>query len=270
MGNDLKLRRWRADDCVLLHAWRNHAGIRRWAGNSDEIEFAAHAGWFERFLADEARFGYILEASAAPVAQIRFDPAELPGCYRISFSAAPGQTGMGYGSQILRLACATAEMQQAASLFIAETMSENIPSQKVFQRNGFIDAGPIMRRQCNMRCWLMSSGRRQVSDHIKLQIKGTGGGYDELSCLLSVTGLADVSDNARIYIFCDAVSSNEKLEGLPVFHLNNSEAKPVLDYVMGAPFALSLPVEFDGFNVAVAQIAAALKHSEISKLLPDH
>ena len=37
MGNDLKLRRWRYEDCLLLHRWRLHPDIRRWAGDQSEI-----------------------------------------------------------------------------------------------------------------------------------------------------------------------------------------------------------------------------------------
>lgn len=261
MGNDLKLRRWRADDCQRLHAWRNHPETRRWAGNQGEISFAEHESWFGRFMADPARVGFILEETGVPVAQIRFDQAELPGCYRISLSTAPGNTGKGYGSQILRQACASAEMQQAASLFIAETMNDNFPSQKVFQRNGFVAAGQILRRNHQMLCWLMPSGRRQVSEHVQLQVRGAGDRYDDLGRLLAVTGLADLSDDAGIYVFCDAACSDVELVGRPVFHLNSAAARPVLDYVVGAPFLQSLPVEFDSLNVAVAQIAAALKHA---------
>ncbi len=263
MGNDLKLRRWQANDCRLLHAWRNHPETRRWAGNQSEISLVEHEGWFGRFMSDPARFGFILEEAVQAVAQIRFDPAELPGCYRISFSAAPGNTGKGYGSQILRQACGSAEMQQAASLFIAETMTDNFPSQKVFQRNGFVDAGQIFRQNHHMLCWLMPSGRRQMSEHVQLQVRGAGDRYDDLGRVLAITGLADLSDDADVCVFCDAASSDDELGGRPVFHLNGAAARPVLDYIVEVPFSLPLPVEFDSLNVAVAQIAAALKHSVV-------
>lgn len=263
MGNDLILRRWAANDCKSLYAWRNHSETRRWAGNQEEIDFSTHERWFARFMADPGRFGFILEELGSSVAQIRFDPAELPGCYRISFSATPGNTGKGYGSHILRSACGTAEMQKAASLFIAETLPDNFPSQKVFQRNGFVDAGQVRRGQRQMLCWLMPSARRQISEHIKMQIIGAGEHYDDLARLLSATGLADLSDDAGIHVFCDEAGSERELGGRPIFHLNGAATRPILDYINATSFSLPLPVEFDSLNVAVAQIAAALKHTAI-------
>jgi hypothetical protein len=54
--------------------------------DNEKIPFAEHQHWFNAFLADRRRFGFILEADGQPVAQVRFDPAELPGVYRIAIS----------------------------------------------------------------------------------------------------------------------------------------------------------------------------------------
>lgn len=262
MGNDLKLRRWRYEDCLLLHSWRLHPDIRRWAGDQSEISLEIHENWFGRFMADAGRYGFILEAAGEPVAQIRFDPAELPGIYRISVSAAPGATGRGYGSRIIRLGCASAEMQKAAALFVAETMVENFPSQKVFQRNGFIEAGPTLRRGHRMLCWLMPSGSEKAGQRLPILFAGAPENCDELRRLMTVTGLADFSDDAGVGIFCDAAAGETGQRGHPVFHLNGTAGRPVLDYASGTEGLPPLPVEFDNLAVAVAQIAATLRFSQ--------
>ncbi len=262
MGNDLKLRRWRYEDCLLLHRWRLHPDIRRWAGDQSEISLEVHENWFGRFMADAARYGFVLEDAGEPVAQIRFDPAELPGVYRISVSAAPGTTGRGYGSRIIRLGCASAEMQKVAGLFVAETMVENFPSQKVFQRNGFVEAGPTLRRGHHMLCWLMPSGSGVAGQRLPVFLAGAPESSDELRRLMTVTGLADFSDDAGVRIFCDAAAGETGFVDQPVFHLNDTAGRPVLDYAAGAAFVPALPIEFDNLAVAVAQIAAALRFAQ--------
>ena len=264
MGNDLKLRRWRAEDCRLLHAWRLHPTIRRWAGDQSEISFEVHHSWFGRFMADNSRYGFMLEESGVAVAQIRFDPAELPGCYRISVSVAPEITGNGYGSQIIRLACASIEMQKAACLFVAETMVDNFPSQKVFQRNGFVEAGRTNRQGHEMLCWLMPSGAGNRSDTLALRIIGADEQHENLRRLMSVTGLADLSDEAGVWVFCDAAPSETELAGRPVVHLNNASARPLLDFASNVPVSITLPVEFANLPVAIAQIAASFRFAVVA------
>lgn len=259
MGNDLRLRRWRPEDCRTLFDWRMHPAIRRWCGDQGEIAPADHQRWFDRFLYDPARFGFMLEETGKAVAQIRFDPAEVAGCYRISLAAAPEMSGRGLGSHILRQACADKELLNVASLFIAETFVENLPSQKIFSRNGFSCAGPTVRRNHEMLCWMMPSGR--ISDLVKIQIHGPQDEQEELEKLLKVTGLADVSEDASVRFFFDAAASDADFSGSMVFHLNLNGANAVLDLALRAPVKLELPIVFDNRMIAVAQIVAGIRHS---------
>ena len=260
MGNDLKLRRWQADDCRLLHEWRLHPANRRWFGDSSEISFEAHQAWFERFMADKSRFGFILEEDGRPVAQIRFDPAEMPGCYRISLSTAPDCAGRGLGSQILRMGCASAEMQEGATLFVAETRIDNLPSQKVFQRQGFVEAGRHVYAGAEHLAWIAPSVRLVAGHRLSLRIWAEESLVESLRRMLGVTGLADISDEAEVSLFFDAASSDDAEGGMPVFHFNTT-AGVILDLANDVPFMLSLPVEFKTVAVAVAQTAAALHHT---------
>jgi len=260
MGNDLKLRRWQAGDCRLLHEWRLHPGNRRWFGDSGEISFVTHQAWFGRFMADKNRFGFILEEGGLPVAQIRFDPAEMPGCYRISLSTAPDCTGKGLGSQILRMGCASAEMQGVATLFVAETRIDNLPSQKVFQRHGFVEAGQHVYAGAQHLAWIAPSARLAVNHRLSLRVLAEEPIVDNLRRMLGVTGIADISDEAEVCLFFDAASSDDAESGRPVFHFNTTPGV-ILDLANDVPFRLNLPVEFRTIAAAVAQTAAALHHT---------
>lgn len=260
MGNDLKLRCWQADDCRLLHEWRLHPSNRRWFGDNSEISFEAHQAWFGRFMADNSRFGFILEEDSQPVAQIRFDPAEMPGCYRISLSTAPECAGRGLGRQILRMGCASAEMQRVATLFVAETRIDNLPSQKVFQRLGFVEAGRHIYAGADHLAWVAPSSRLAASHRLSLKILADEPIIESLRRMLGVTGLADISDEAEVSLFFDTASSEDTEGGMPVFHFNTT-AGVILDLANDVPFMLSLPVEFRTVAVAVAQTAAALHHA---------
>lgn len=258
MGNDLKLRRWQLEDCRLLYNWRIHPANRRWFGNQGEIAFVDHHSWFRGFLADSARIGFILEVSQLPVAQIRFEPAEMPGCLRISLSTAPKMSGKGYGSFILNHACASAEVRAAASLLVAETMVENVPSQKIFARNGFAGAGNAQRGQHAMLCWARSAGL--LGEPLPIQIVGDCNGSAELEKMLAATGLAYVSDDAAVRIFFAAATIDADLSDSMVFHLNSVDGRSILDLALRQPMPLSLPITFDNNLTAVAQLAAAVRH----------
>jgi len=260
MGNDLKLRRWRADDCRLLHEWRLHPENRRWFGDSSEVSYETHQAWFGRFMADKSRFGFILEEDGRPAAQIRFDPAEMPGCYRISLSTAPDCAGRGLGSQILRMGCASVEMQGAAALFVAETRIDNLPSQKIFQRQGFVEAGRHVYAGAEYLAWVAPSACLAASHRLSLRILAEEPVVENLRRMLGVSGLADISDESEVSLFFDAASSDDAETGRPVFHFNTN-AGVILDLANDAPFRLNLPVEFRTIAAAVAQTAAALHYT---------
>ncbi len=259
MGNDLKLRRWRDEDCLLLHAWRQHPVNRRWFGNQSEVPLGEHQAWFAGFMADYRRFGFILEVDAAPVAQIRFDPAELPGSYRISLAVAPDKKGLGYGAGILNLACSDPDLCEMAGLFIAETMTENLPSQRTFLRHGFVTAGSTSRAGSAMLCWLLPSASAKKLPPLPLRLTGKAGLCDRLVEVLAATGLADVSDQGAVNVILGGIC---ELDGFlsPFLHLNIENGAVLLDLARGMPIDnLALPLEFENIEVAVAQIVTFVR-----------
>ena len=256
MGNDLKLRRWGENDCRMIYDWRVDPATVRWCIDQRMFSYAEHERWFAAFLADSERCGFILEDDGEAVAQIRFDPAEMPGCYRISLAAAPEKTGRGYGSSILRLACQSTEIRGRAALLVAETLHDNQPSQKIFVRNGFIEAGRGRIGGTDLVCWLLPLA--VASPPVLMQFFAEPAWLEDIERILSATGLALPGDaTARVKIFMGAAVSDEELYSSMLLHLNVSEST-LLDLAMRFPADLKLPVEFYNPQLAVAQIAASL------------
>ncbi len=256
MGNDLKLRRWRESDCRMIYDWRVDPATMRWCIDQRMFSYEEHERWFAAFLGDSCRCGFILEDVGSSVAQIRFDPAELPGCYRISLAAAPGQSGKGYGSSILRLACQAEEIRSRAGLLMAETLQDNMPSQKIFVRNGFLQAGHGRNGKHDLVCWLLPLA--VVAQPVLIQFFAEPAWLEDVERVLSATGLALPGDtSARVKVFMGAAVSNEELYSSILLHLNVS-GSAVLDLAMRFPAELKLPLEFYNLSVAVAQIAASL------------
>lgn len=130
----------------LLLRWRNSEEHRRWSFTDRPIDPAEHAAWFNRFLGDSRRVGFIMEdASAGPVGQIRFDPAPLPGMLTVSIGIAPEHLGKGIGTLLLGEAVERSEVIERAVLIRAETFLDNLASRRIFEKAGFLSLGERVR-----------------------------------------------------------------------------------------------------------------------------
>ncbi|MBU1109267.1 MAG: GNAT family N-acetyltransferase [Candidatus Riflebacteria bacterium] len=258
MGNDLKLRRWRESDCRLIYDWRINPATMRWCFAQRAFSFDEHERWFNDFLNDCTRCGFMLEDEGAAVAQIRFDPAEMPGCYRISLAAAPDKSGQGYGSSILRLACNDEEVRRRAILLVAETMCDNLPSQKIFARSGFFQSGGGKNNDIALLCWVMPLA--VSAQPLLIQFFSEASWLEDIEKLLSTTGLALPGDaSAMVKVFLGSATSVVDFDASMLFHINFCE-NAILDLAIRFPGELKLPIEFHNLQTAVAQIAASLSY----------
>ncbi len=153
MGNDLTLRRWEEKDCKLLYDWRNHLEIRKWSFQNTVFPYADHQEWFNRFIVNKDKIGLILECNGVSAGQIRFELTEFKGVLRVSISIAPEFLGKGLGTALLKLACNDEGVKQLGSLIVAETMLENVPSQRIFEKSAFINSGPGMHNDRSFIYW---------------------------------------------------------------------------------------------------------------------
>ena len=137
MNTNLILRPWKESDCQMIYDWRMTPSVRSKSLNHNVFSYESHKSWFQRFIDNSLSFGFILEDSNIPVAQIRFDQTKIEGYYNISIFTAPNKLGKGYGSTILKLACKDVKLLKVAKFFVAEVFEDNIPSKKIFIKNGF-------------------------------------------------------------------------------------------------------------------------------------
>ena len=137
MKNNLQLRPWQESDCRMIYDWRMDPAVRAKSFNNNEFPYEDHKKWFQNFMENKLSFGFILEDSGNPVAQIRFDKKKIDGYYNISIFTAPKLSGKGYGSKVLELACLDKELLAKSKYFVAEVFDDNIPSKKIFLKNGF-------------------------------------------------------------------------------------------------------------------------------------
>ena len=121
----------------MIYNWRMSPEVRAKSFNNKKFPFEDHKKWFQNFMASKLSFGFILEDFGKPVAQIRFDKTKIVGYYNISIFTAPDLSGKGYGSLILNMACKDENLLKVAKFFVAEVFDDNIPSKKIFLKNGF-------------------------------------------------------------------------------------------------------------------------------------
>ena len=105
--------------------------------NSAPIPLAGHRRWFTRRL--NSSVCDILIAIAREghrVGVIRFD-ADKKRNFTVSITVSADHRNEGYGSNVIRRACATLRMRRHVRNFIADIKLDNVASQIVFRRAGF-------------------------------------------------------------------------------------------------------------------------------------
>lgn len=134
----LFLRKATFEDSEILYNWRNEIKTRLNSFNMEPIRFEDHEIWFKKMMNDTKRIQYIMMYNEDLVGQVRLyiedDIAE------ISYGIGEKFQGNGFGNKIIELLLEKKEedFPQVKKL-IAEVKCENIPSKKVFIKNGFVE-----------------------------------------------------------------------------------------------------------------------------------
>jgi|GEM_PF-1007873 len=190
------LRPFRPGDVGILLLWRNSEEHRLWSFNNRSIELREHAAWFERFLGDSTRVGFIMEdETSVPVGQIRFDPTAMPGMLTVSIGIAPGYMGKGIGTRLLRDALERPEVIERAVLVRAETFVDNLPSRRIFEKSGFTSLGEREREGHRYIEWLRPIGKGLVGCSYRLVSSGADAERVEVAKILSAMGFPAQSDD---------------------------------------------------------------------------
>lgn len=140
MQKKLSLRLVQADDSYLIWEWANDVTTRAASFSPDLIPWVTHAAWFAERLADpHCKFYLAVDASEAPIGQIRY---QIEGAAAtVSVSVAPAYRGQGYGVGLIQVGTQKLFIDTPVATIHAYIKPENLASSDAFARAGFVKAG---------------------------------------------------------------------------------------------------------------------------------
>lgn len=135
---DLYLRKATREDMDLLFRWANDTAVRQNAFHTEQIPYENHVKWFEKMMADESVYQYILCKGESPVGQIRLNVED--GEAVIDYSISAEHRGKGYGVEMLRLLQKQVKENKIPSVIkmVGQVKYENHASARAFEKSGFI------------------------------------------------------------------------------------------------------------------------------------
>ena len=140
----LTLRVATAEDSRRLWLWRNEPSARAMFGDQQPVPWEAHAAWLTALLTDINTAIFIVETDTRPCGSVRFH-TELTKIASVSIAMARHVRGLGYGAAALTLACREVFKQQFCDRIEARVKRENVASQRIFVKCGFLPAGEDTR-----------------------------------------------------------------------------------------------------------------------------
>jgi UDP-2,4-diacetamido-2,4,6-trideoxy-beta-L-altropyranose hydrolase len=136
----LTLRAATTRDARRLWLWRNEPGARAMFGDPSPVPWDSHTAWLATRLADPGTLIVIVEADGRSCGSVRFQ-VELTGTAVVSIAMAGHVQGRGYGTEALAMACREAFARRFCETIEARVKRDNIPSQRMFLKGGFVPAG---------------------------------------------------------------------------------------------------------------------------------
>ena len=131
--NIFSLQKAKQEDAKLLFKWANEPEVRKNALNTDLIEWENHFNWFTNKLSNSKSKIFIFENENTKIGQIRIDKVDKDR-WVIDYSIDKDHRGKGYGFLMTNALLRSYNNFK----FLAIVRSENIPSQKVFEKLNFI------------------------------------------------------------------------------------------------------------------------------------
>lgn len=130
-------------DLRTILDWRNRDEARVWFKTSDKLSLDSHKRWYERYLAKDDDFFFLVEADGAPVGQCAiYDIDRIAKSAEIGrFLVAPDKAGNGYITrsceELIRFGTRTLDLPY---LFL-EVMEENVRAIRIYEHCGFSEEG---------------------------------------------------------------------------------------------------------------------------------
>ncbi len=124
----------------LFH-WRNHAAVRQYALQADEIDWESHCRWLDATLQNPQRALLMGAQDGAPVGVLRYDVAGAEAL--VSVYLVPQRMGQGLGAPLLVAGheWLSSHYPQVRQLN-AQIVPGNVASIKVFERAGYQAVSP--------------------------------------------------------------------------------------------------------------------------------
>jgi RimJ/RimL family protein N-acetyltransferase len=132
----LVLRKAALGDSRFLWLWRNDETTRRNSRTTDPIPWDHHNAWYTAALKDPRRIILIALEGQAPAGMIRLDQEEADR-FTINILVAPASRGRGLGHIVLGAGCEYLRMLHPRAELRATVKADNVPSQRIFEANGF-------------------------------------------------------------------------------------------------------------------------------------
>lgn len=119
-------------DALMLFDLANDITVRENSFSKREISIIEHFKWFnEKITNNETRIYILTDLYKSYIGQIRID--KIDEYFEIDYSISCSYRGRGFGNRILQLL----QNELGNMNFLAKVKTENIPSKKVFNNNGF-------------------------------------------------------------------------------------------------------------------------------------
>ena len=126
----MTLRKATPEDASDLLAWRNDPVTRAMSRNSDPVEAAEHARWFQSALQDAACTLLIGEDDGRKIGMVRLSRGEET---EVSINLNPAVRGRGFSRELL-----TRALAQERGALLAVIKPENLASIRLFEGAGFV------------------------------------------------------------------------------------------------------------------------------------
>ena len=134
--SNIRLRGATINDELMVFEWRNIDTLVALSSKKKKVTLQEHQQWFEKKIVDVNCKLLIIQLKDKNIGLIRLE-LEQGGC-KITIYLIPGYEGQGFGYAALSQAIDDCTLD--CKSYLAEVQSMNIPSQKLFQKLGFLKA----------------------------------------------------------------------------------------------------------------------------------
>jgi len=146
VDHDLKLRAIEPSDAETLYALINDPEIEAMVvGWSGPVSLASQAEWISRIRPDDFRYAVEVAGQVCGVAIVH--PVDFKNrTANVNIKLLNGVGGRGIGTRTIRLLTAFLFRELDLEVVTAGVLDDNIPSQKMFLRSGFVQDGVLRSR----------------------------------------------------------------------------------------------------------------------------